>query len=113
MDYQAIHAAAALAAKEAARRENDALPPEQSRGFDCGFGWVELRPSTHAFVRHLKSAKVGDKHWKSGWQIWGSHLHDEPTQSISVHQAAARAYVESVQAHGLEGLTIFPNSRYD
>lgn len=108
------HATAILASTLAAKAENAALGPEQSRGFDCGFGWVELRPATHPFVRYLKASGAGDKHWKSGWQLWGSRLHEEPTQSISVHYAAAVAYVKSVKASlADDSLTIFANSRYD
>ena len=34
-----------------ARAENEKLGPEQQRGFDCGFGWVVIRPANSSFVK--------------------------------------------------------------
>jgi hypothetical protein len=44
--------------------------------------------------------------------IWYSKLHSLPTQSISVHEAAARA-ARDVLAHGLQTSLIGMSSRLD
>ncbi len=113
-DYLALHREALAKAEDAGRAENAALGPEQGRGFDCGFAWVQLCPATHPFVRALKAEGIGSRHWQRGWQLWaGSTLHCQPTQSISVHQAAAQAYAKVVALAIPEGLIVLPGSRYD
>lgn len=117
-----VHKAAKAAAGEAALKADRSLGPEASRGLDCGFAWVQLTPGNHPYVRALKAAGIGDKHWAKGWELWaGSQLHDISTQSIGVHVAAANAYAdylrglirEPVGQAVLTGLDVSVGSRYD
>ena len=110
---QALHDKALGAAQAHAELQDGKLGAEGSRGLDCGFGWVVLKPATHPYVRALKKAGVGDKHWNGGWSLWGSRLHNRSTQSVSVHYAAARAYAQVIEDAQLPGLTVFADSRYD
>ena len=89
-DFAAIVAEANAAATVAAQAENAKLPPEAQRGLDCGFANLVIRPATTPFVRFLKSQGIGSKNWNGGWYIGCTGF--APTQSISVHEAAARAY---------------------
>lgn len=96
--FLAVHVEAAKASAAAALAENAAPGDERSRGLDCGFAWVTLRPANHPFVRALKSAGIGSKGYPSGWQLWASTaLHREGAQSIRVRKAAADAYVKALQ----------------
>lgn len=112
--FLALHYRAREAAGAAAATENARLGPEDGRGFDCGFAWVQLTPGNHPFVRALRNAGIGSKHWNKGWELWaGSQLHDEHTQSISVHVAAAEAYAKVIREGVIGGLNVSPDSRYD
>jgi hypothetical protein len=86
-----IFTEARAAAQVAALLKNASLPPEQHRGLDCGFAWVNIKPARGPFVTYLKSIKVGET-GERGYQIWYSCLHDLPTQSVAVHEAAAQAF---------------------
>lgn len=99
------------AAQRAAEIENAKLGPESRRGFDCGFAWVVIRPARGKFVTYLKSIDAGKRGYYGGFEIWYSKLHNIPTQSISVHEAAARAAAQ-VFADRL-GIAATMNSRLD
>ena len=87
--------AASNAAAHAYAREN---PPT---AFDCGFAWTTIRPARGAFVEWLKVNDKGHKHYGGGYDVWYSHMHDVPTQSVSVHEAAAKAFAATLRAHGI------------
>ena len=112
MEHAELWAKAQAAARAAAIAENDSLPPENARGFDCGFAWVVIKPARGAFVKFLKDRSIGRtrSYDGGGLEIWYSKLHDVPTQSISVHVAAARAAVEVLNAAGVK---CFMGSRLD
>lgn len=101
------------AAADAAQAQNTRLGNESTRGLDCGFAWVTL-PGNHRFTRWLKKhapAAVGNG-YPRGKQIWYSHLHHVPTQSISVHEAACKA-ARDVLSYGLQTSEIGFGSRLD
>lgn len=115
---------ARTAAQSAAELENAKLGDENRRGFDCGFAWVNF-PGNTAFARWAKKhdvngnpvadenhGAIAGKHYPSGCCIWYSRLHSVPTQSVSVHEAAARA-ARDVLAHGLQSSEIYTGSRLD
>jgi len=102
---------AKAAANHAAIAQNNRLRNENERGFDCGFAWVVI-PGTHAFGKWAKKAGIASKHYPKGLCIWYTKLHNQPTQSISVHEAAARA-ARDVLSHGLQSSEIEMGSRLD
>lgn len=114
MDCLAIHTEALAAAHAAAKAKDESMPPEQSRGLDCGFAWVVIKPARGAFVTWAKKPVVQDHDGKyhslgetrsyggGGFEIWYSRLHDRSTQSIDVHRAACVAYAEVLQRHGID-----------
>lgn len=102
---------AKISAQSAAVVANNRLPPESQRGFDCGFAWVTL-PGNTPFARWLKRQGIASKSYPRGLQIWYSKLHNLPTQSVSVHRAAAEAACD-VLSHGLQTSTIGTGSRLD
>ena len=90
------------AAEIAGHTENAKLGPENSRGFDCGFAWLEFRPATTPFARWLKAQGISSPLFvKSGAMVWYSAVWSAPTQSISVHIAACQAACEVLKAHGI------------
>lgn len=113
IDMLELHKKAIVAAKIAAKQEDAKLAPETTRGFDCGFAWVhapELRATSRAGKELM--ALGFTKGYPRGLQLWYSHMHDVPTQSISVHQAAAAAYAE-IMKDNPHGITFVTGSRYD
>lgn len=92
-----IHQKGLTAAQLAAEGADAKLGPEALRGLDCGFAWVQITPGNSPFARYLKTTDMTSKHWERGIYIWGSKLHNISTQSIGVHEAAARAYAEYVR----------------
>lgn len=84
---------ALFAAQAAAEEQNKKLGDEQSRGFDCGFAWVYMS-GNDPFTRWVKKEfpDMLSDNYPRGKQIWYSRLHSVPTQSISVHEAATRAF---------------------
>lgn len=108
------HEAARLAAINADAK----LPPENMRGLDCGFAWVEIPDGRSPFVNHCRKMlkrhpdagntvadqamrkRYGHKHWKKGWEFWCTDYH--ATQSISVHMAAANAFAAVLKENGIE-----------
>jgi len=108
-----IFAEAKTAAQAAAEARNAKLPPESARGLDCGFAWISIRPARGPFVSYLKAAGIGSRggyDGRGGYGIWYSDLHRLPTQSVSVHQEAARAATEVLKANGIDASW---NSRLD
>lgn len=104
-----LWAAVKDAAQAAAKKQDEALNiPEQRRGLDCGFAWLMIRPARGPFVAYLKSIGVGrtcDYGSGPGYSLWYSRLHDVPTQSISVHEAAIHAAAAVLRANGLDVVT--------
>ena len=100
---------AKAAALAAATAQNATLPPEARRGFDCGFAWVIIKPARGPFVKYCKANRIGDKHCYGGWNIWYSHF-SLPTQSVSVHEAAASAFAAVLVANGIDA---YADSRLD
>lgn len=98
-----IMVAALHAAQNAAEVQNDKLGPESTRGLDCGFAWVAF-PGNSAFARFMKAnhPDMLSNGYPTGKQIWYSRLHSVPTQSVSVHEVACRAFAEVWKAHGVE-----------
>lgn len=94
--FQRIWDEAKVVAQAAAHAQNRKLAPENARGFDCGFAWVSF-PGNIPFGRWAKKVGIASKGYPSGLQIWYSKLHDIPTQSVSVHEAAARAAAQFLQ----------------
>ena len=97
---QIFEAAKALAGF-AAISADKALPTEVERGLDCGFAWVIVNPARGPFVAWCKANNIGHKHYKAGWEFWYSAFDPTNTQSISVHEAAAKAFAESLQSEGI------------
>lgn len=95
---------ARAAAEQAAKAENDGLPPESKRGFDVGFAWITIRPARGPLVSFLKRAGIGRAggYGSGGYGIWYGDLHNEPTQSVDVHVAAVRAATEVLVRHGID-----------
>lgn len=109
--FTEIWEAAKVAAQRAAEEQDRKLADENSRGFDCGFAWVGF-PGNIPFGRWAKKQGIASAGYPSGLQIWYSKLHSVPTQSISVHEAAARA-ARDVIAHALQTSQIYASSRLD
>lgn len=90
------------AAQKAAEEQNAKLGPEVSRSLDCGFAWIVFDPARQPLSSYLKKLGTADKHWARGYYVWYSKLHSVPTQSISVHEAAAKAAAELLKAQGVK-----------
>lgn len=116
MDYGKILEEAYQAAEHAATVEDARLGPEQSRGFDCGFAWVDIPtprdmdPVTKGFIKFCKGKNGGSisptgnygaprGHGKAAWQFW-SPAHSR-TQSVSVHYAGAAAFALVLRNAGI------------
>jgi hypothetical protein len=110
-DFAQLWAHAKRAANIAAMNKNAALGPEDARGLDCGFAWLEF-PGNTPFGRWAKKAGIAKKHWARGLYVWYSDLHNVPTQSVGVHEAACRA-ARDVLAHGLQTGEVHCASRLD
>lgn len=108
---QALYSAAYAAAIEASSAEDARLGDEQTRGFDCGFAWVDIPTPrdadapTKAFVKWCGANGQGSKrgYGKAAWQFWSPAKHR--TQSISVHYAGAAAFALVLRNNGIAGAT--------
>lgn len=111
MDLKIMHKNALVAAIAAAKFENNKLGPENSRGLDCGFAWVEA-PTVRFNTEQGKALKAlgFKKIWSpyKGAYLWNPAK--QPTQSISVHLAGARAYIVAMKP---SGIPMHAGSRYD
>lgn len=111
MNLIELHQKALAAAADAAAAQDKALGPEDLRGFDCGFAWVEA-PKAKMNTKEGKALKAlgFEKIWSpaKGAYLWSPAKF--PSQSISVHYAGAKAYVEAMKPAGIE---MFANQRYD
>lgn len=103
-DYQAIWTEATAAAQAAGDAKNATLGSEQSRGLDCGFAWIVVRPARGPFIQWCKNHNPpkGHNHHAGGWCFWYSELYHSATQSISVHEAAVRAFADVLIKHGID-----------
>lgn len=112
-DLKKLHEKAVAAGVAAATAQNARLGPESCRGFDCGFAWV-VAPKVKLSTRLGKEmAALGfQKIWSpaKGVYLWYSAFSVPMTQSVSVHEAAARAYAETMRASGIE---FYVGSRLD
>lgn len=97
-----VMVAALLAAQQAAEKQNATLGDESSRGFDCGFAWVYFAGNS-PFARWMKKnhPDMLSEGYPKGKQIWYSRLHSVSTQSVSVHEAACRAFRDVWASHGI------------
>lgn len=96
-----LHREARDEAQAAADAQDAYLPPESERGLDCGFGWVIIKPATAPLAKLLKEAKIGNPA-RPGWRVSAGDLHNVNTQSISVQEAAVKAYAAVLQRHGID-----------
>jgi hypothetical protein len=110
-DFAKLWAEVQQAAQLAAEAQDRKLGDENGRGLDCGFAWVTL-PGNVAFARWAKKQGIASKGYPTGLSIWYSKLHTLGTQSVSVHEAAARA-ARDVLSHGLQSSLISMSSRLD
>lgn len=104
----ALFLAAETAAIAAANEENARLGDERSRGFDCGFAWVDIptgrafkNPETAEFLKWCKANGKGRArgYGKPAYQFW-SPAHSS-TQSVSVHYAGAAAFSLVLRNNGI------------
>lgn len=95
MDYQTIYLKAIMAAADAGKQ----YVAKYGEDPYCGFGWVEIPDGRSPFVNWCRKNKIGSKHWKKGWQIWNPT--GNGTQSMSVKEAEADAFVEVLTANGI------------
>lgn len=110
MEPKEIFNKAWAVSNKAAHDYNATLPPEQQRGFTCGFAWVTIHPARGPFVSWLKKRGIGSRAYGGGYQLWYSELHTVPTQSVDVHEKAANAFAKVLKEHGI---TAYSGSRLD
>jgi hypothetical protein len=68
----------------------------------CGDAFVSIRPARGKLITALKLRNIGKTLEGYGYVIWASALHDvHLTQSITVHERAARAFAEVVCKYGV------------
>jgi hypothetical protein len=77
----------------------------------CGFAWILIRPARGPLVSYLKKQGIGGNEYGGGYSIWMPGR--QPTQSISVHEAAAKAFVETIKEVLGSDLNINWRSRLD
>jgi hypothetical protein len=99
---------AAFAAAETAGREQYARVGERDC---CGFGWVLIRPARGPLVSYLKKMGIGGSEYGGGYSIWMPGR--QPTQSMSVHEAAAKAFAATIKNMLGSDLNITWRSRMD
>lgn len=113
IDLLEMHKKAVMAAKEGAMAKDASLPPENSRGFDCGFAWVQATYVKASTKQGKELRALGfSKAYPKGLQLWYRKLHSLPTQSASVHEAAAQAYVQSMKDQGCD-IAFTVGARFD
>lgn len=76
----------------------------------CGFAWVVIRPARGEFVSWCKKNKIGDKGVYGGWSISSYHFCHYNGQSMTVKEAAARAFAGALSGYGIN---VSVNSRAD
>jgi len=107
-----IFTAAAAAAQAAAEAHEKTLPPENKRGLDCGFAWVDIKPARGPFITWCRKNAKGERkdYGGGGWQIWSSVFQNIPTQSVSTKYAAAEAFAQVLRDSNINA---FAGSRLD
>lgn len=103
-DYIAIHREAIEAARAAVAQ---VAHEEGTRGFDCGFAWVNFS-GRDPFGRAVKSQPGVSRGYPTGYQVWNPGDHNG--QSIHIIRAGAEAYNEVLKNHNIVGTV---GSRYD
>ena len=79
---------------------------------DCvGFAWIIIRPARGPLVSYLKKHGIGRNQDGGGYSIWMPGR--QPTQSISVHEEAAKAFAETIREILGSDLKIDWQSRLD
>jgi hypothetical protein len=79
---------------------------------DCvGFAWVLIRPARGPLVSYLKKMGIGGSEYGGGYSIWMPG--NQPTQSMSVHEAAAKAFAATIKNMLGSDLNITWRSRMD
>lgn len=94
-DPQMIYSEAFAAAKLAVA----AMGPEDTRGFNCGFAWVTVRPARGTLISWCKKNNVGSKSTTGGWNFWNPGQFRG--QHIDHHYAGAQAFAEILARYGL------------
>jgi hypothetical protein len=96
MEAAAIYSEALRAAKEAVA----ACGPEDTRSFNCGFGWVTIHPARGPFVTYCKRNGIGDNGWHGGW--WIENPGQFMGQQIDHKVAGAKAFAAVLAKYGIE-----------
>ena len=93
---------------EAAKAAIAALGPEDTRGLNCGFGWVTIRPARGPFVKFCKERRIGDTGWAGGW--WIENPGQFNGQQVDHKYVGAKAFADVLGRHGI---TATASSRLD
>lgn len=103
-DHAEIYQRAVDAGRQVAWLTDKRLVAENARGLDCGFAWVVVKPARGQFITWAKSAGKGRKEYGGGWFFWYSEFSLTSTQSVSVHEAAAKAFADVLRANGINAV---------
>ena len=99
-DLKKLHDVAMSAAVSAATAMDTSMPPENMRGFDCGFAWVNApKADLRTHVGKELMALGFKKSWERGLYLWNPA--GLLTQSIDVASAGAAAYADVMRQSGL------------
>lgn len=90
-----VYAEALAAAKAAVA----AAGPEDTRAFNCGFGWVTIHPARGPLVKYLKSNQIGDNGWAGGW--WIENPGQFGGQQVDQKYAGAKAFADALARYGI------------
>jgi hypothetical protein len=63
----------------------------------CGFAEIIIKPATCAFVRYLKSRKIGRNYYYGGWSIWVYEF----GQSMELKEKYADAFAKVLKEYGI------------
>lgn len=77
----------------------------------CGFAWIVIKPARGKLVSYLKEQGIGRPHYGGGYEIWMPGR--QPTQSVSVHEAGAHAFVKTIKDMLGSDINIYAGSRLD
>lgn len=66
----------------------------------CGFAWTNVKPGTSRLARRLKERGGRADSYYGGVTVWMPGR--QPTQSVSVHEAASRAFAQVLSEAGFD-----------
>lgn len=89
-----------LEALKAARKAEAAFFAEHGEPYFCGFAWIEFSSARTKWVTFCKKNSIGRKSSTKGWYIWEPT--DNPTQSMEIKMAGAKAFASVLQKHDIE-----------